>query len=149
MPNKKVKRRYSKWSTDEINVIRNTSLSHRRVADAIGRTYAAVKKKRQDLGIVVKVSDIDYYSDTEIQYIKNNRHLSNPDLARLMGRSVKGLSLKRRHLRLNPPDITWSEKEVKYLLENYAIKSKKKVAEHLKRPLSSVIDKARRLGITR
>ena len=70
------------WSKNEIKIISKTSLSHRQAANATGRSYAAVKAKRRQLGIVVKVSDIDYYSEAEIEYIKNNRHLSNPDFGR-------------------------------------------------------------------
>jgi hypothetical protein len=137
------------WTKTEISIIKDTSLSHRQASEATGRTSAAVKAKRRQLGVVVNVSDINYYSKSEIEYIKNNRHLSNPELAKLMGRPVKGLTFKRQLLGLNPPDNTWSEKEVKFLLENYAKKEKKEIAAQLNRPVTAVICKAYELGITR
>jgi hypothetical protein len=137
------------WTKKELKTIRNTSLSHRQAADATGRTYAAVKRKRRDLGIIVKISDVDYYSVAEIQYIENNRHLSNPELAKLMGRTAQGLALKRRRLGLAPPNSAWTDKEIKYLLKHYANKEKKKIATHLNRPATAIISKAYELGITR
>jgi hypothetical protein len=137
------------WTKKELKTIRNTSLSHRQAADATGRTYASVKAKRRQLGVMVKVYDIDYYSDAEIQYIENNRHLSNPELSKLMGRTAQGLALKRQKLGLAPPNNAWTDKEIKYLLKHYANKEKKEMASYLNRPTTAVISKAYELGITR
>lgn len=144
-----MKKNPDKWSESELNVIKDSGLSHNEAAFRIGRSYAAVKAKRRLLSVVVSKKDIDYYTPEALKVLVENRHLSNPELAKLMGRSVQGIALKRQRLGIGPPSNEWEADEIEYLATFYYSKSKKEIATHLGRSVSAVTTKAGELGITR
>lgn len=149
---KKVGRPAKPWTEEQLAAIRNLDLSHKDVATATGRSYAAVKKKRHDLGIAgAQRSDIEHYSDEETQWIRDNSHLSIVEMARRLGRTVYSVANKRGRMdasfigNLN----LYTEDDVRYLEMNYMTMSHAQLAREMGRSIASVSSKLSELGLVR
>jgi transposase len=99
----KVKR---KWRRASINVLKDTSLSHRQAAEATGRSYAAVKAKRRELGIVKRRllglnPPYNAWTDEELKYlVENYSKMSKKEIAGQLKRSMSAVTSKAYELDL-------------------------------------------------
>lgn len=136
------------WTKEELNVLKDTSLSNREVCEIIGRSYSAVKAKRYELNINPK-KDIDYWTIEEIKTLHKNKHLNNKQLAKILNRTPQSISIKRNKLNIPYIDNKWDEEEIEYLIENYQFQSNVKTAKYIGRTVTAVNSMAYELGLTR
>jgi len=138
--------------TDEqIAFIKDATLSHQEVAALTGKSYASVKYHRSKYKIEVDedAKDIRYWSEEEVQFLNDNADKTNEELARLLGRSVGGVALKRQRMNIPSTRDYWDDSEKEYLKENYKHLSVARVASELGRTVNGVVDMAYKLGLTK
>ncbi len=96
------------------------------------------------------------WTEEEIDYLE--RYCYEPEetieeVAMFLGRSRSSVASKIKRMRENH-DIPlklrpYTQKEVNYIKRKYAALPAKEIAEHLNRPVGSVMEKARLLGISK
>lgn len=136
------------WTPQEIDILKDISLTHNQVVEITNRTYSAVKSKRKHLKISPITKDINYWTPGEEDIIKNNPQLTNPEIAKILNRTIQAVTLKRNRIGLFSPPDEWNEDEIKFLSQNYHKLQKKEIAEEIGRSVSAVISKAYEIGIT-
>lgn len=137
------------WTAKELSFAKNAKLTNNQVAEETGRTYAAVKNKRLELGIVVENKSIDYWSEDEVKYLTNNRHLTNQEVANKLNRTKQSVSLKRNRLKLEFVSVRYDDDEIEYIISSFHSLTVKQIAAYLGRSVSAVQSKAYELGITK
>ena len=165
-----------RWSDEELTYLKENykKKANKYVAKDLNRTVSAVTLKASELGLttkksylkVQKITDVvvgkpevkglkqNSWSKSETKFLKENYgKISSAKIAKELGRSVGSISGKAYGLHLSSKRISnkyraWTEEEVKYLSDNYGVKSHKTVAKYLKRSKNSVIAKARDLKLT-
>ena len=139
---------FDPWSKDELNILKDTSLTHNDVVEATGRSYSAVKRKRLELGVKAK-TEMNYWSPEEIKFLTKNRNLSNIEVADKLGRTPGAVSIKRQKLNLAQFTDKWDAFEIEYLVTNYNSIKNEAIADFLGRSLTAITTKAYELGISK
>lgn len=127
------------WSEAENEALRDHSTKHAREL-LPGRTYAAIAAQRKRLGYARK-----QWTDTDDQVLHGR---SNAEAAEILGRTVKGVRFRRRHLGIpNPPIVQpWTVLEDEILRHN-GVASAEKLLKGRSR--GAIMDRRAHLGIRR
>ncbi len=136
------------WSQNEIDILKDISLSNRDAADRSNRSFAAVKAKRQSLGITKTKKDIITWTKSEIKFLRSNLHLSDQKLAAKLNKTASAIGNKRQRMKYFKPSNEWDEEELDYLMENYRQKPNHEISKFLGRSVSAIQTMAYDLGLT-
>lgn len=101
-----------------------------------------------------------YYTETEIQYIKDNyRHIDTDILAQNLGRSVssirtkayelglKKIPKKHKNYKRTAKSRIWTDEQIKYLRQNYLTKSYLDLSNVIKKSAKAIAAKARSIDL--
>jgi hypothetical protein len=120
------------------------------IADALGRTRAAVRHHAVNLSVNVPGKLLRRpYTPQEIIYIKKNYPLKGSRyVAQKLRRTPNSISAKARSLRVERKSLLkWSKQEDEYLIKWYKKKRASKIAHRLGRTTKATIIRAVRLGL--
>lgn len=132
------------WTKKELEIVKkyypDINVPTKQIAEMIGCTEEAVRMKAMQLKIKSPIN----YTKEDIRLIKKNKNKTYKEISKITGRGKEGI---RKYLyslgfkkRKRGPD--WTEKEEKFIRDNYHRMPPKELAKKLSRPVTSVRTKA-------
>jgi len=137
------------WSGTEINLLRElySTTPYEELAEKIGRTYHAIQKMAEKLGLV----KMEFWSEREDQLLKKlYKKISYKQLAKRLGRTIRSVNARIITLGLEwKKPGNWMEDEIDFLKNSYVKMNFAVIAEKLGRSHDAVCLKARKMGLVR
>ncbi len=136
------------WSGTEINLLRELYLTtpNEKIAEKIGRTYHAIQKMAEKLGLV----KMEFWSESEDELLKKlYKKLSYKQLCKRLGRTIGAINARIITLGLEckKPE-NWTKDEINFLKKSYPTIDFGTIAENLGRTFEAVRIKAGKIGLT-
>lgn len=109
----------SRWTKEEENLLREYADKYltEEIATKLGRSYLAVQKKANKLGIILH-SENDPWEDWMIEYVKENiNKIPIGKISEHIGLSYRRILTKCEHLGIEYIPESWTEEEIEILRE--------------------------------
>lgn len=141
------------WTDKEIQYLKNnyTYDNIPKLMDTLHRSKSSIMHKAIRLGLTDPNKSINkryqHWTPKEDALLKNNKELSNTELAKLLNHSPSAIG--NRKIRFGLTTKKWSKKENEYLLSHYESMTYKEIAKKLNRSYFSVKSRATRLGLSK
>lgn len=134
------------WTPQEEHYLQDhcEDMSIHEIAKALHRSLNAVRTRRTILGLTNQQSP---WSEEDKAYFRQNRSLSNAELAGHLGRSVDEIAAMRTRTETGLKHPSWTPQEEDYLRENWGRIAIPTIAKKLGRTSGAVQNRARKLGL--
>jgi len=97
MEKQKEKRKWTKYSEDELQFVKDNygTMTPKEIAERLGRTYASVKTTARNLGFAAQMKR---WTEEDDEYMRTHTWMLASDVARHLGRSYKALLVRASNL---------------------------------------------------
>lgn len=142
------------------------------LGEMMGKSFRAIASKARKLKLYkddevrrereLNGYTINYWTEDEVQFLINNySKYKNDELSEMMNRTSTSIEYKASNLKLykdeehhnrmlkENPIKSWSDDEIKYMVENYSDTRNDDLCKNLGRSLRSITCKARRLNLVK
>jgi len=122
------------WSVEEDEVIRQYSTkenwkSLKELGEMLGRHWTLIEYRRGYLGLINKYNRNPLYSKEEDYFIRKNLRMEDPEIGKILGRSGKSITARRKLLGLlkGAKELKWNEEELTRFKKLYPILSRREM----------------------